>query len=112
MSLRIEGVIMEVTVLVSPFSFSMAPRSKASTPKKKVSGASSSTTAPGHDPEPKPSDLVNLQIYIEQLEGAMKRMISIVDQGRGVFTDLKQALLDRVTRIRCLGDYRLAIRFR
>ncbi|ONK77950.1 uncharacterized protein A4U43_C02F12630 [Asparagus officinalis] len=89
MSLRIEGVIMEVTVLVFFSLFSMAPRPKASASKKKASDASSSTIVPGHDPEPKPSDSANLQIHMEELEGAVKRAISVVDQGRGVFADLE-----------------------
>ncbi|ONK78364.1 uncharacterized protein A4U43_C02F17880 [Asparagus officinalis] len=54
----------------------MAPRSKASAQKKKVSDASSSTAAPGHDPELKPLDSANLQIHMEELEGAVKWAIS------------------------------------
>ncbi|ONK54948.1 uncharacterized protein A4U43_UnF9390 [Asparagus officinalis] len=87
----------------------MAPCSKTSASKKMVSDASSSTATPGNDPEPKPSDSANLQIHIEELEGFVKQAISVVDQGRGVFADLKQTLLDGVTRIRSLDDYRLAI---
>ncbi|ONK60117.1 uncharacterized protein A4U43_C08F14500 [Asparagus officinalis] len=107
--IAVSPLVKEVAVLVFPFSFSMVSLSKASASKKKASDASSSTAAPGHDPEPKPSDSANLQIHMKELEGAMKRAISIVDQDRGAFADLKQALLDRVTRIHHLGDYMLAI---
>ncbi|ONK58051.1 uncharacterized protein A4U43_C09F7580 [Asparagus officinalis] len=82
-------LVKEVTVLVFFSTFPMASRPKASASKKKANDASSSITVPGHDPEPKPSDSANLQIHMEELEGAVKRVILAVDQGRGVFADLK-----------------------
>ncbi|ONK80834.1 uncharacterized protein A4U43_C01F22310 [Asparagus officinalis] len=86
----------------------MAPRAKASSVKKIGDDASSSALTPDRDPEPKPSDLVLAQL--EELKDAVKRVISLVDQGHGTFAELKQSLSDRVARLRCHGDFMLGVR--
>ncbi|ONK58410.1 uncharacterized protein A4U43_C09F12160 [Asparagus officinalis] len=85
----------------------MAPRMKASDAKRARTDASPSVLSPDRDSEPKPSDSVQAQL--EELENAMKRVISLVDQDRGTFVELKRSLSDRAAHLRCQGDFMLAL---
>ncbi|ONK55360.1 uncharacterized protein A4U43_UnF4370 [Asparagus officinalis] len=69
-------------MFIVPFSFRIAPRAKTSASKKTENDASSSAPVPDRSSESKSSDFANSQVQVDELEKAMERVISLVDQGR------------------------------